>query len=153
MRRNRRLQHLLDCAAEALPVQPSQLSYLPIGMDSRLEEGLTRIDISNAYDDRCVHQEVFHRLPESASPLLQIYTGKTRRQRFRSQMPEPRMLRQFLSSSVEAHAEAPRIVKPQFKVWSQVEHQVIMRRIQGNRLPQPQSSSHAEMEYQNPFWT
>jgi hypothetical protein len=52
-------------------------------------------------------------------------------------MAEPWVLRQFLRTSIEAHPEAPGIMKAQFKVWAEVENQVIVQRVLLDWLPEP----------------
>src|SRR5215510_11271745 len=137
MRVDRCLQHLFDSIAEAVPLWAAQASHLSVWMHASQEKGLAGINIPHAHDHRCIHEKIFHRFPEPSRTLLHIHAGKIRRQRLWSQMAEPWVLRQFLRTSIEAHPEASGIMKAQFKVWAEVENQVIMQRVQLDRLPKP----------------
>ena len=62
------------------------------------------------------------------------------------------MVRQFRFGGQETHAKTASIMEAQFKLRSEVENEMVVWRIVVDGWPDPQASSHAQMQHQHAVW-
>ena len=145
-RGERILQRFLHCLRQASASRPAQPTRRRQRMDAGPEQRLARIDVSDADDDRMVHQQLLDGDAPGARGTIQVVAVELTGKRLDAQVREQAMLLRITRLPQQA-SEPPRVAQAQQRLpESQVHVVVDLRRFRTGY--DPQAAGHAQMNDQ-----